>query len=126
MATRQFTNTTRGASSGGRDVIIRYTGMLNGDDGAWYSQPGMVLRAYSVQGVLGAGGSVSLKISCNDATSPAFVPGAQADESGFGAAVSTPQTVMGSTYSAATSYRPICTAGDVTTNLTVTLYFIQD
>lgn len=128
MATRSLTAKRRQLSAGGRDTIVKWTGLLNGDDGQWYSEPGMVLRSYSVSGIFGAGGNVALKASGNEALDAAFVLGAQADESiltGAGAIVAA-GTVTNAQYTAAPSYRPTVTAGDGTTNLSVTMYFIAD
>jgi hypothetical protein len=128
MATRALTAKRRQLSAGGRDTIVKWTGLLNGDDGQWYGEPGMVLRSYSVSGVFGAGGNAALKVSGNDALDAAFVPGTQTDESiitGAGAIVAA-GTTTNNQYTAAPSYRPTITAGDGTTNLTFIMYFIAD
>jgi hypothetical protein len=129
MATRTMTTTRRQNSLGARDVIVKWAGLLNGDDGAWFSEPGMVLRAYSVSGTFGVAGNVALKASCGNAIDPtAAIVGTQADESilsGAGAVIAA-GTVTAGQYTAAPSYRPTVTAGDGTTNLTVTMYFIAD
>jgi hypothetical protein len=87
----------------------------------------MVLRSWSVSGTLGAGGTVQLRASCADATDPAFVEGAQADETLItGASVAAIGTVTNGQYTAAPSYAPVVTAGDGTTSLTFKAYFIAD
>lgn len=129
MATRTMTTTRRQNSLGARDIIVKWTGLLNGDDGAWFSEPGMVVRAYSVSGTFGAGGNVALKATCGNAIDPtAPIVGTQTDESiitGAGA-ITVAGTVTAGQYTAAPSYRPTVTAGDGTTSLTVTMYFIAD
>ena len=127
MATRNATAVRRSASSGAKDMIVKWTGLLNGDDGSWFAEPGMVLRSYSVSGVFGAGGTVALKCSGADALAAA-VTGAQADESVITGAgtITVAGTTTNGQYLAAPCYRPTVTGGDGTTNLTVTMYFIQD
>lgn len=132
MATRNFTPTPTPryqSSSYGKDVIVVWNGLLNGDDGAWFGQPGMVLCAYSVQGNFGAGGSLAIKASCVDVTKqPAGFGGTQPDESnltGAGNITNAGITTNGQ-YTAAPAFRPVVTGGDGSTNLTVTMYFIAD
>jgi hypothetical protein len=114
-------------SSGGKDVIVTYSGLLNGDDGAWFSEPGAILRSISYSGVWGAGGSAQLNCCGSSAIAPANpLTGAQLDESIIGAVASANQTVTANLYTAAPSYRPKVTAGDVTTSLKIVAYFVQD
>lgn len=131
MATRQPTIKKRYDSQMARDIIVQWSGMLNGDDGAWFGSPGMVLRAYSASGTFGVGGNIAFKVSCQDVPGVgggALGSGTQADESiltGAGT-VTTVGTVTAGQYTASTSYRPTVTAGDGTTNLVITMYFIAD
>ena len=127
MTTRTPTVVRRTNASGAKDVIVTYTGLLNGDDGAWFSEPGAVLRSTSYSGVWGAGGSAQTTCCGSSAIDPANpITGAQPDESMLGAAASTSQTVTNNQYTAAPAYRPKVTAGDGTTSIRVVLYFVQD
>lgn len=126
MATRSPTIKRRGTGQGSADIIVTVSGLLTGDDMAWFSEPGAVLRSYSVRGTFGAAGNLSVKASGADATDSAFVSGAQADESLIGTAMTVAQTVTGGQYTAAPSYRVVVGGGDGTTNLTAILYFIKD
>ena len=126
MTTRTTAIKTRTTASGAKDVIVTWAGLQNGDDGQWVSIPGAVLRAIGRSGTWGTAGSVSLKMSNGDASGASPITGAQADEG----VLSGPFTASGLTtanlYLATASYRPVVTAGDGTTNLTLTLYFVQD
>lgn len=122
MATRTPTVVRTGTGSGGSDIVVTYAGMLNGDDGAWFNQPGYVLRSASVKGTLGAGGTVVV----NGASDRTVVSGAQADESSLLGNITAQSTVVSGTYIGVPAYRPKVTAGDGTTSLTVTLYYMQD
>lgn len=130
MATRKPNITRRYQSSAyGKDVIVVYSGLLNGDDGSWFGEPGMVLRSYSVQGAFGASGACAIKCSCVDVTKQIDgFGGTQSDESALTGAnnITAAGTVTNGQYTAAPAFRPIVTGGDGTTNLTVTLHFIAD
>lgn len=126
MATRVPSINRRSNSSGSKDVIVTYTGLLNGDDGTWYSDPGVVLRATSWSGTFGVAGSGQVNATGGNAMGATPISGAQPDETIIGAAATVAGIVTGTTYTAAPSYRPRVTAGDGTTSLTCVMYFVQD
>ena len=116
------------SSNGGRDVIVTWAGLLNGDRGAFYSEPGMILRAYGLKGTLGAAGTVQIRCAAVDPTDPTYVEvGAQVDETLItGASMAALGFNVAGQYTAGPCYAPVVTAGDGTTNLTVTAYFTFD
>ena len=129
MATRVPTIRRRiPSSNGGRDVIVTWTGLFNADRGAFYSEPGMILRAYGLKGTLGLGGTVQIRCAAVDATDPAYVEvGAQVDETLItGGSLNALGFNVSGQYTAGPSYAPVVTAGDGTTNLTLTAYFTFD
>lgn len=127
MTTRTPVVVRRTTASGAKDVVVTYSGLLNGDDGAWFSEPGAVLRSTSYSGTWGTGGSAQLNCCGSSAIDPANpLTGAQLDESMIGAAASASQTVTNGLYTAAPAYRVRVTAGDGTTLLKIVLYFVQD
>jgi len=127
MATRTPTIARRTTASGAKDLVVTYTGLANGDDGAWFSEPGAVLRSASYKGTWGSGGSAQVNCCGSSALDPANpLTGAQPDESIIGSAATSSQTITNNQYTAAPAYRPKVTAGDGTTSLSVTLYFVQD
>ena len=130
MATVPASVKTRANSSGSKDVIVTWTGITNVNlDGQWVSIPGVVVRSIGYSGVWGAAPVLNMRASNGDAmqekATDVVITGAQADEvtlSGPFAA----NGLTGNLYQAAGAYRPLFSGGDVTTNLTVTLYGIQD
>ena len=130
MATRTATIKQRTTASGAKDVIVQWTGLLNGDDGQWISIPGMVLRSISQNGTWGTGGSVSIRGSNGDAMmekpTDVVITGTQPDETQIAGPFSSNGLTTANLYIATASYRPLVTAGDGTTSLTLTMYFVQD
>lgn len=128
MATKQPQIFRRGSGSGAKDITVVYTGLGNGDDGAWFSETGACLRSVSWSGTWGTGGSARVNASGGVGTDPRSgqPTGAQADESIVGVAASSNGTNTAGQYLAFPFVRPVVTAGDGTTSLTCTLYFVQD
>lgn len=112
MATRNATITD--ASPTGIAKLVTWTGLLNTDDGAAADWVDYSDRCFQVTGTFGTGGSCTIQGS-NDGTNWAPLADPQGNALTFTTqrieqALELPRFV-----------RPIVTAGDGTTNLTVTL-----
>jgi hypothetical protein len=112
MATRNATVTD--ISPTGKSKLVTWTGLLNTDDGAPADWVDYSDRCFQVTGTFGAGGSVTIQGS-NDGTNWAALADPQGNALTFTSqrieqALELPRFV-----------RPLVTAGDGTTSLTVTL-----
>lgn len=110
MATR--TQTTDANSQLADGVLRTWAGLLNGDNGD--AGGSYITASFQVSGTFGAGGSVSLQGSNDGANWYALSPTALTAAGGFGTlgVAEHPRYI-----------RPIVTAGDGTTNLTVVGFF---
>lgn len=113
MATRNG-SIDRNISETGTAALVTWTGLLNGDDGAPVQWVDYADRCVQAIGTFGAGGSITMQGS-NDGTNWATMADPQGNNLTFTAAkleqvLELPRYV-----------RPIVTAGDGTTNLTVTI-----
>jgi hypothetical protein len=99
----------------GDDVrVVTWTGLLNGDDGDPFEMPGWAVRSVQVSGTLGAAGAVTIEGSNNGANYLALT-----DPQGNALAIN---SLRIEAIAELTRWiRPRVTAGDGTTNLTVTL-----
>lgn len=112
MATRNATITD--VSPTGNAKLVSWSGLLNGDDGAAADWVNYSDRCFQVTGTFGAGGSCTIQGS-NDGTNWAPLADPQGNALTFTSqkieqALELPRFV-----------RPVVTAGDGTTDLTVTL-----
>jgi hypothetical protein len=115
MAVREPIVTKNMARNGGV-VWAQWTGLLNGDTGDWVGEPDYCLRTFQVFGTFGSGGSVSIDGS-NDQT-----PTNYAVLSNWqGTALTTNAATFLTSRDLPMWVRPRVTAGDGTTNLTVTM-----
>jgi hypothetical protein len=112
MATRNATITD--ISPTGRSKLVTWTGLLNTDDGAPADWVDYSDRCLQVAGTFGAGGSVTIQGS-NDGTNWASLADPQGN-----ALVFTSQRIE-QALELPRFVRPLVTAGDGTTSLTVTL-----
>jgi hypothetical protein len=112
MATRNATITD--ISPTGKSKLVTWTGLLNTDDGAPADWVDYSDRCFQVTGTFGAGGSVTIQGS-NDGTNWASLADPQGN-----ALVFTSQRIE-QALELPRYVRPLVTAGDGTTNLTVTL-----
>jgi polygalacturonase len=112
MATRNGTITD--ISPTGKSKLVTWTGLLNGDDGALADWVDYSDRCFQVAGTFGAGGSVTIQGS-NDGTNWASLADPQGN-----ALVFTSQRIE-QALELPRYVRPLVTAGDGTTSLTVTL-----
>lgn len=102
-------------SLGDSTIKATWTGMLNGDDGSPVKFPEHTIRSVQVAGTLGAGGSCRIEGSNDGGSNYAALSNQQATALDIAAlAVKTIAEVPGLT-------RPRVTAGDGTTNLTITM-----
>lgn len=112
MATRN--NVMEDVSPTARGRLVTWAGLLNGDDGAYLEWVDFADRCIQVAGVFGTGGSVSVQGS-NDGVNWVILADPQGNPLTFTSGrieqvLELPRYV-----------RPLVTAGDGTTNLTVTL-----
>ena len=112
MATRNATVTD--ISPTGKSKLVTWTGLLNTDDGAPADWVDSSDRCLQVTGTFGAGGSVTIQGS-NDGTNWAPLADPQGN-----ALVFTSQRIE-QALELPRYVRPLVTAGDGTTSLTVTL-----
>jgi hypothetical protein len=112
MATRNATITD--ISPTGKSKLVTWTGLLNTDDGAPADWVDYSDRCFQVTGTFGAGGSVTIQGS-NDGTNWASLADPQGN-----ALVFTSQRIE-QALELPRFVRPLVTAGDGTTSLTVTL-----
>lgn len=114
MATR--TATVNYAPNGHRNIVqVVWTGLLNGDDGSPVELPGYADRSIQVVGTLGAGGNVRVQ-GADDAV-PTYAT--LSDPQGNALDINAAGIKAISEVSKLT--RPLITAGDGTTDLTVTM-----
>lgn len=112
MATRNGVLADIGPTGNAR--LVTWAGILNGDDGASAEWVDFADRCFQVAGTFGAGGSVTIQGS-NDGVNWSSLADPQGNALTFTSqkieqALELPRYV-----------RPLCTAGDGTTNLSVTL-----
>lgn len=118
MATR--TPTITPAPDGARNaVLVVWSGLLNGDDGAPIGGYGIVDGSVQVEGTFGAGGSVQLEAS-NDGTNWHLVADPQGND-----IVKTAADLETTLDVVARQIRPHVTAGDGSTDLTVTFFGVR-
>ena len=99
--------------------VIKWTGLLNGDTGAWYTYSGKYPdKCFQVFGTFGAGGTVVLQGTCEEIATPAN-PLTLSDV--WGVAISKTAAAIVPVAQSPAQIRPSVTAGDGTTNLTVYL-----
>jgi len=112
MATRNATVSDFSLTGNAR--LITWSGILNGDDGAPALWIDYADRCFQVTGTFGAAGSVTMQGS-NDGTNWASLTDPQGNALTF-TAQKIEQAIELPVY-----VRPLCTAGDGTTDLVVTL-----
>ena len=117
--TRSYTKTIARNGAGGIDAeIVQWTSIDSDDDGNAYENASFTDRSVQVSGTFGAAGSVSIRGS-NDGTNYAVLTDPQGNALDFTAAKI-------EQISEATRYvKPVATAGDGTTDLTVTLMAVR-
>lgn len=113
MATRNG-SIDRNISEVGNAALVTWTGLLNGDFGAPVQWVDYADRCVQVTGTFGTGGSVTLQGS-NDGTNWATMADPQGNALTFTA------TKLEQALELPVYVRPAVTAGDGTTNLTVTI-----
>lgn len=113
MATRNAT-VDRGLSEKNTAIAIQWTGLLNGDDGGPMQMVDFADRSVQVSGTFGTGGSVSIEGS-NDGTNYFVLSNPQ------GTALTLTAAGIKQVLELPRYLRPRVTAGDGTTNLTVTV-----
>lgn len=115
MATRVYTETNLGI----RGVsLITWTGLLNGDDGAPYKAPAHSDKTAQTTGTFGAGGSVSLQgTNAPDGAAASMAVLHRADGAAPDAAMADAEPIT--PLENPLWIRPLVTAGDGTTDLTV-------
>lgn len=112
MATRNGTVTD--ISETGNSRLVTWTGLLNGDDGAPAQWVDFADRCFQVAGTFGASGSCTIQGS-NDGANWSALSDPQ------GSALTFTSQKIEQALELPRYVRPIVTAGDGTTNLTVTL-----
>jgi len=113
MATRQFTSEKRGLG-----YVIRWDGLLNGDDGTPFSDFNHTVRTVQTLGVLGAGGSIQVEGSLDGGTTYAVLHDTAGSDLIF-TAHRVEQVQEGPVL-----LRPRVTAGDGTTDLELWMAFV--
>ncbi len=103
---------------GRRTVKVTWTGLLNGDTGAWVTLRGMTDKTVQVKGTWGTGGSLSMEGSNDGST--AFVVNDTRGETNP-ATLTAASTAILTLAEHGAAIRPNVTAGDGTTNLTLIL-----
>lgn len=111
MATRQFLIDNSVSNDGGT-IAVTWTGLLNGDVGASLGKPQWSERTVQVVGTFGVGGSVTMQGSNDGVNWVALV-------NRSGTALTFTAQGMNRTQDYPIYVRPIVTAGDGSTNLTV-------
>jgi len=114
MAIRTFTETRDTTFGNNLVMYTTWSGLLNGDSGTPYSMPGFADRAFQITGVFGVGGSISIEGSLNG-TSYIVLTDPQ------GNALTKTAAAIEQISEIVKFIRPNVTAGDGTTNLTVSL-----
>jgi hypothetical protein len=107
-------NETRDQTVGNNSHFVQWTPMLNGDSGAPFGAPGFADRSMQIVGTFGAGGTVLVEGS-NDGTNYATLNDPQ------GVALSKTAAGIFEISQIVKFIRPRVSAGDGTTNITVTL-----
>lgn len=110
MAERAVTRTD--IQSGRPACLIGWSGLLNGDTGAWVEVVDYADRTATITGTFGTGGSVTLQGS-NDGTNAFALTDPQAN------AITKTAAAMELIVEAPRYIRPTVTAGDGSTNLAV-------
>lgn len=108
----------------GTRVIIRWTGLLNGDTGAWVKLPWHGDKSAIAYGTFGVGGTVRVQGSNEIVAAPANPVNLQDPPStaAIGLTAANPvEAVLENTH----QVRPNVTAGDGTTTLTVDMLFLK-
>jgi len=118
MATVKPTMTELQNSGEGRAWKVEWAAMANGDDGEPVQLPGYQDRSVQVTGTFGTGGSVTVQGS-NDGSNYAALRDPSHTTLAFTAAG------IKAILEATERVRPAVTAGDETTALTVTMFFVK-
>ncbi|MGH8897503.1 MAG: hypothetical protein ACRDZ4_10865 [Egibacteraceae bacterium] len=116
MATRQHTT----ENLVGATIRVTWTGLLNGDDGSPVEAPDHTFKEVQVFGTFGAGGNLRVQGSLDGGTTFAALNDPQGNALNVGAAAI--ERVQEST----ARVRPLVTAGDGTTSLTVVMVLKLD
>lgn len=106
---------TYGGPSRPHEVLVVWTGLLNGDQGAPVELEDFTERTVNITGTFGAGGSINIEGNL-DGTNNAILTDPQ------GNAITKASAAIERIQEVTRQVRPNVTAGDGTTNLTVTLY----
>lgn len=116
MATRQHTTD----NIVGGTIRVTWTGLLNGDDGSPVEAPDHTFKEVQVLGAFGVGGNVRIQGSLDDGTTYAALNDPQGNALNVTAA--SIERIQEST----ATVRPLVTAGDGTTSLTVVMILKLD
>ena len=107
-------------------IEVQWSGLLNGDNGAGYQVPPFYYATVTVRGTFGTGGSVTLKgTDFADATAVTSWDALHDSRGGTGSTNALTFTARGTNAiaEAPAMMAPHVTAGDGSTNLTVTISF---
>lgn len=96
-------------------VTVVWTGLLNGDDGAPFEGYDWADASVQISGTFGVGGSVNITGS-NDGTNYVLLTDPQ------GNAITKTSAAVEQISEGTKYFKPVVTAGDGTTSLTVTMY----
>ncbi|MFZ1680120.1 MAG: hypothetical protein WAT70_03810 [Rhizobiaceae bacterium] len=96
-------------------ATVVWTGLLNGDDGSVFEGYDWADAAVQITGTFGVGGSINLTGS-NDGTNYVVLTDPQ------GNAITKTSAAIEQVSEGVKSFKPVVTAGDGTTSLTVTMY----
>lgn len=126
MATRNYAVIARDPGAGSRDTLmIRWDGLLNGDDGQPLDLAAYADRSIQVLGTLGAGGNARMLGSLLPAPSAAISADWATLTDPQGNALDVNALKIEAVSEATRWFRPQVTAGDGTTSLTVILLAIR-
>lgn len=96
-------------------ATVVWTGLLNGDDGSVFEGYDWADAAVQITGTFGVGGSINITGS-NDGTNYVVLTDPQ------GNAITKTSAAIEQVSEGVKSFKPVVTAGDGTTSLTVTMY----
>jgi len=103
----------------GKATLVQWTNLGNGDTGQPFVTPYVLEKSIQVKGTFGAGGNCRIEGS-NDVTSPTWA----ALNDSFGTALNITAAKISLILENTNQIRPNITAGDGTTDLTVTILFV--